>query len=69
MKKQVEKLLGLIREITDNTGHNWQEKRDLILAECGEAEKTALEEFVSWFDEPAKVEHHGIASGQDGEAD
>jgi hypothetical protein len=52
MKKEiVEKLLELIDEIVcdEKEGLTWTEKRDSILAECTEADRTNLEEFASWF--------------------
>lgn len=29
----------------------WQEKKQLILSACNETQQTALEEFISWWDE------------------
>ena len=53
-KEQVEMLLELITGIVGDTleGLTWIEKRDSILAECTEADRTALEEFASWFEIP-----------------
>lgn len=46
--KKIEKLLELIGELV-NSGKAWTEKRDAILAEAGDDDRTNLTEFSGWF--------------------
>jgi hypothetical protein len=46
----IQKLLDAITSIVADSG-TWQEKRNAILAEADETERTNLDEFLSWFDE------------------
>ena len=49
MKKlDIDRLLELIQEAVNSDG-SWTEKRDAILAQCTEDERTALDEFACWF--------------------
>ena len=42
-------LLEKITALVDEPGLTWKEKRDAMLAAATEEDKTALEEFASWF--------------------
>lgn len=48
---QIDKLLELISEIVNISDIPYKEKAERILGSCSEDEKTALLEFVSWFDD------------------
>lgn len=44
-------LLDIINELVFGDHiETWQEIRDIILKECDKEQKTALQEFASWFD-------------------
>jgi len=47
---EIQTLLDLIEKLT-NQGKPWKEKRDSVLAEASDDQKTALEEFAGWFAE------------------
>lgn len=48
---KLSKLLELVSELVGE-GKPWKEKRDMLLAEASEDDKTNLMELVGWFDEP-----------------
>lgn len=45
----IEQLLTIVTEVVKADGE-WETKRDLILAQCNDANKVNLEEFATWFD-------------------
>jgi hypothetical protein len=47
---QIDKLMEAISDIVGADG-SYKDKVEKILGSCSEDEKTALFEFVSWFDE------------------
>jgi len=50
MEKQlINNLLGTITDIVSADG-SWQSKRNEILAECGDDDRTMFEEFLAWFE-------------------
>jgi len=51
-KDDINKLIELIDQAVngDEHGTTWIEKRDAILRECTESDKTNLEEFAGWFE-------------------
>lgn len=57
-KAKIEKLLELIGEAVNSTGgqHDpgWKEKRDRVLAEASDDDRTNLHEFAGWFDADAE---------------
>lgn len=59
MEKNIEKLLDAIVDVVTNLpGKTWQEKRDAVLAQASQGEKSSLEEFVSWFEEIGEEDFH-----------
>jgi hypothetical protein len=52
MEKTYDQILEGLAELTSpNSEGSWRERRDAFLAYCNEEQRTALEEFVGWFDE------------------
>ena len=49
MEKDIIALLEAISDIVNAEG-NWQEKKNKILENATESDKTNLYEFVAWFD-------------------
>lgn len=49
--QKIEKLLELIGEIVNAEKGSWNEKRDLVLNEASQEDKTNLLEFAGWFEE------------------
>ena len=49
MTKAIETLLSAINDLV-REGGTWQEKRDKVLSECSDDDKTNLAEFLGWFD-------------------
>lgn len=48
--KDIQKLLDIVNKAVNGTdGNTWQARRDAILAEAGDDDKTALAEFANWF--------------------
>lgn len=51
-KEEIEKLLELIGKAVNNNGVGaWSSKRDVVLAEASDDDKTNLAEFCGWFEE------------------
>jgi hypothetical protein len=51
-QKKIERLLGLISDFVQETdGQSWRDKKDAILAEASDEDKTNLTEFCAWFEE------------------
>lgn len=54
-ERKTKTLLELVDEAVsgrgDDAGKTWQQKRDALLAEASDSQKTALEEFASWFED------------------
>lgn len=48
---QLNKLISLIDDIVNHADGSWREKREDILAACNDEQKTAISEFVGWFEE------------------
>jgi hypothetical protein len=49
-KRLVQQLLETIYDLVHSPGADWRSKRDDILNEASEDEKTALLEFCAWFE-------------------
>jgi hypothetical protein len=49
-KKSIVKMLELVKALVDADGP-WVDKKAAVLAECDDDDKTALQEFVGWFDD------------------
>lgn len=47
---KMNKLLELISDLVSEDTGDWRTKKDTLLRQCDATERTALEEFVSWFD-------------------
>jgi hypothetical protein len=51
-KEEIEKLLELIGKAVDmEVRGGWQVKRDAVLAEASDEDKTNLSEFSGWFED------------------
>jgi len=50
MEQLIGKLIELLDELVRADG-TWREKRNAILANIGEDDKTNLEEFLGWFED------------------
>jgi hypothetical protein len=50
MSKEIETLLSLIDTIVNAEG-TWKEKRDKIMDEASDNDKSNLAEFAGWFEE------------------
>jgi len=50
MEQKIAVLYDAIREVVSESGMTWQEKKNKILEEGLEEDKTSLYEFVAWFE-------------------
>lgn len=50
MEQKIAVLYDAIREVVSESGMTWQEKKNKILEEGSEEDKTSLYEFVAWFE-------------------
>lgn len=50
-KTEIEKLLELICKAVNELKGSWGDKRDAVLAEASDEDKTNLVEFSGWFEE------------------
>lgn len=53
MSNEIEKLLELIGDLVSGEG-TWTEKRDRVLNNASENDKTNLNEFCGWFEDNDK---------------
>ena len=50
MDARINALLELIGEVVVMDG-TWREKKDAILAQCDDSDRTNLQEFITWFED------------------
>lgn len=50
-KEEIVKLLELVGKAVNELNGSWSEKRDAVLAESSDEDRTNLEEFAGWFEE------------------
>jgi hypothetical protein len=48
-EREIDTLIAAIKTAIDAEG-NWKRKREQILMACGSEDRTAIEEFASWFE-------------------
>jgi len=51
--KEIETFFTILDNIM-RAGGTWKEKRDMLLAEASDDDKTNLDEFAAWFDTDAE---------------
>ena len=47
---KLDQLMELIGELVNDGSASWKERRDSVLENIDEKDRTALEEFASWFE-------------------
>lgn len=50
MRASKRALIELISDLVNESGSTWRERRESLLTLASNEERTAIEEFASWFD-------------------